>query len=213
MKDNIVLAIDFHGKKITVKDCENYLLNKDKALLAEFIYNRLYGRYLKVFNFKDKTFEKDYKNGFSIMANCCLLIETYISFINKDFRNTNKQSGKTFGYFFTNEVEFKKLSKGGINTKGEISTKKEGGTPNDFFENVRCGILHNGETRNGWLINRDSSKPYFNEITKEINASKFASKLDLTLKSYKEKLLISDFDKDDIWINFKNRLEDIIKTI
>lgn len=213
MKDNIVLAIDNNGKKITVKDCEAYLFNKDKAKLAEFIYHRLYGRYLKVFNFKDKTFEKEYKNGFSIMANCCLLIETYVSFIHKEFRNTNKQSAKTFGYFFSTEIKFKEFSEGALNEKGGISTKKEGGTPNDFFENVRCGILHNGETRNGWLINRDSTKPYFNKDTKEINATKFVNRLDLVLKSYKNKLIKSDFDKDEIWINFRNKINDIINTL
>lgn len=100
MKDKIVLAVDGKGKKTTVKDCQFYLKSKDKFLLSEFIYNRLYGRYLKVFSFKDKIFEKEYKNGFSILANCCLLIETYVSFIHKDFRNTSRQSGKTFSYFF-----------------------------------------------------------------------------------------------------------------
>lgn len=215
MKDNIVLATDENGKKVTVKDCKDFLIQKNKIALAEFIYNRLYGRYLKIYDFKDKDkkFEKEYKNGFSIMANCCLLIETYVSFTDKNFRNTDKQSGKTFGVFFTKENEFQEFSQGGINAKGEISSKKEGGTPNDFYENVRCGILHNGETKNGWLISREYSKPYFDKNSKTINATKFAKRLKSILESYKKTLITSDFDNDEVWLNFRNRLNDIIKNL
>jgi hypothetical protein len=36
------------------------------------------------------------------------------------------------------------------------------------------------------------------------------NRLKATLNDYRENLLVADFDNDDIWINFKNRLEDLI---
>jgi hypothetical protein len=57
------------------------------------------------------------------MANCCLLIETYVSFIETKYGSTFGKSREVFGYFFTSEKKFSEFSKGGINTDGEIAKK------------------------------------------------------------------------------------------
>lgn len=208
--DKLILAVTDKGRAITVADCKHYIKTKDKINLANFIYHRLYGRYLKPFDFPDPDYIKNYKNGFALMTSCCLLIETYASFTKKKYRNTDKQSAKTFGHFFTTEKRFIDFASGGLKVDGTIADKKDGGTPNDFFENVRCGILHNAETRNGWIITRNNSKSYFNPLTKEINATKFANRLKSVLSDYRVELIRSDFEKDDVWINFINRLADLI---
>ncbi|MBP7556664.1 MAG: hypothetical protein KA821_10390 [Chitinophagaceae bacterium] len=208
--NNLVLAVSSSGKSITVKDCNEFLKKKDKKQLANFIYERLYGRYLKPFDYPAKDYILGYKNGFSLMASCCLLIETYVSFKEKGFRNTSGQSGKTFGCFFTTESRFQALATGGRKLDGTIASKKDGGLPNDFYENVRCGILHNAETKSGWTITRNQSAAYFDPATKKINATKFANRLKFVLSDYKNKLLRADFDNDEIWLSFKNRLDDLI---
>lgn len=210
MNDNLILATSENGQKITVKNCKEYIANKDKRALANFIYDRLYGRYLKPFDFRSADYEKNYKNGFALMASSCLLIETFVSFKESKYRNTKNLSGECFGYFFTTEPKFVDFATGGRQANGTISTKKQGGLPNDFYENVRCGILHNAETKNGWTITRNQSKPYFNATTKEINATKFANRLKSVLTSYRKSLINSDFDTDIIWKNFKDRLTDLI---
>lgn len=207
--ENLVLAKSSDGKKITVKDCSDFLKSKDKEKLANFIYDRLYGRYIKPFEYSSEDFIKNYKSGFTIMTSCCLLIETYVSFSENEFRDTNRQSGKTFGHFFTTENRFAELGVGGRKLDGTIANKRDGGLPNDFYENVRCGILHNAETKNGWTITREKNADFFDNQTKTINATKFANRLKATLNDYREKLKKADFD-NEIWVSFTNRLNDLI---
>ncbi|MCY7352388.1 MAG: hypothetical protein LH606_17275 [Cytophagaceae bacterium] len=208
--DNLVLAISSEGREITVKNCKDYLLAKAQTELATFIFDRFYGRYLKPFEYPNEDYIKNYKNGFALMASCCLLIETYVSFKEKQFKDTSKESRRTFGHFFTTESRFLDLATGGRKVDGTIASKEDGGLPNDFYYNVRCGILHNAETRKGWTITREISAKYFDSATKEINATKFANRLKAVLTDYKKNLIKSDFDKDDIWLNFRNRLTDLI---
>jgi len=207
---NLILATSSDGIEITVQNCLEFLKSKDKEQLANFIYDRLYGRYIKPFDYQSDEYIKNYKNGFAVMTSCCLLIETFSSFTEKQFRNTNGQSGKTFGHFFTTASKFSNLSTGGRKADGTIANKKDGGLPNDFYENVRCGILHNAEIKKGWKITRKKNAKYFDPQTKTINATKFANRLKATLNDYRKKLKKADFDNDDIWINFRNRLTDLI---
>ena len=208
--EKLILAISSDGEEITVEQCKEYLKTKDKKKLASFIYDRFYGRYLKTFDFPNQDFRANYKSGFALMTSCCLLIETYVSFTNKKYRDTKDKSRECFGYFFTTEDRFSLFATGGVKPDGTIADKKDGGIPNDFYENVRCGILHNGDTKNDWTITREASKEYFDEATKKINATKFANRLKAVLSDYKKKLIASDFDKDEIWFNFRNRLSDLI---
>lgn len=214
MKDKtIILATDKKGNDITIEQIEHWIKDrtKNKKNIAQFIYDRLYGRYIKPFDFNDPEFIKNYKNGFSIMANCCLLIETYASFREKVFRDTNGKSERCFGWFFLHEKRFYDFSKGGfnkhdyININGRLNNK---GTPRDFYVNVRCGILHNAETRNGWKIMR--SGEFYDKKSKTINAVKFMKSLKITLNNYNKQLIGADIHKDIIWTNCLNRIRDII---
>lgn len=73
-----------------INDCQN------KKKIAEYVYQRLYNRFLKIFDYKfseqktykkgdskayRKVFNEEFKNGFLIMTSCSLLIETLASFI------------------------------------------------------------------------------------------------------------------------------------
>lgn len=211
MNPSTILAVSATGNPITVKDVSSWLNSKDKKQLAQFIYDRLYGRYLKSFDFPDTNYHAEYKSGFLLMASCCLLIETYISFTIAKYRSTKDQSGACFGEFFTTEKRFLEFGDGGRQTDGKLSTSKQGGTPNEFYSSVRCGILHNAETKSGWTITRSKASILFDKATKRINATKFANRLKAVLSDYKKNLIASNFDSDVIWINLKNRIADIIK--
>ncbi len=76
--------------KVSIEEVESWISNQNKNELADFIYKRFYYRYIKPFEYKaDKKikskesgkeineYELLYKNGFSIMANCCLMIEAF----------------------------------------------------------------------------------------------------------------------------------------
>ncbi|MBI1956558.1 MAG: hypothetical protein HYS38_09210 [Acidobacteria bacterium] len=78
--------------------------------------------------------------GFAILALDCLLIETIGAFKNgKNARNTG-ESKKVFVNFLTGSPSF--------------SAVFNAARAEDFFTYVRNGLLHDGETRKGWLVKK-----------------------------------------------------------
>jgi len=63
------------NKHVKIFTYEQWRDAQKKDEIAAFIYERHYRRYIKPFEFDDQTFRKEYKNGFAIMANCCLLLK------------------------------------------------------------------------------------------------------------------------------------------
>lgn len=194
MTKNISLAkyLDLVTNKeinVTIDKYADYLKSKDKDLIADFIYNRLYYRYLKPFAFKNADYKKNYKNGFSIMANCCLLIETIESFKN-GWGDSGNKSELAFVQFFKSDKNFSELKNSG----------------SEFYKKVRCGILHQGETTGGWLINRSGEKLC---DSKTINAFKFSRRIELSLNDYKTELKNAEWDSE-IWDNFRTKMRKII---
>jgi cation transport regulator ChaC len=167
---------------ITISDLKEFIQNHEKEKIADFILQRLEERYITPLN----KIPLEFKNGFNIMANCCLLIETYESYRT----GLNSTSGKKyFLSFFTREENFNDFIK----------------YSDEFYSQVRCGILHQGETKGIWRINRDQ------ELISDyrINATKFLKALHNSLIEYKSELLNSEWT-DLIWINCINKLNQII---
>ena len=192
MNENIQLSIyyDCNTKKIksiTVKDYKKLLTDKNKEELAKFIYHRLHSRYINPFNLSDDDYKKQYKNGFSMMANCCLLIETLQSFKN-GLGDSNGQSKRLFKEFFDTENNFSDLKN------------------SSFYVNVRCGILHQGETTGGWKITREKKELLKN---KTIDAVIFGEVLENSLKEYQTLLTTEAWDSE-IWDNFRTKMRRII---
>lgn len=209
-----IMAVDKNGDEITAGDLCAWIKDKKKHKdrLAKFIFARLYRRYIKPFEFNNSVYKKDYKNGFTIMANCCLLIEAFASFREKAFKDTNGKSEKCFGWFFLSNNKYIEFSKNGLTidaylSNGKISNK---GIPRDFYRNVRCGILHNGETRNGWKIIRRNS--LYDENKKTINAVEFMKGLKESLQNHEKDLKAAKIDSE-IWDAFISRTEFLISKI
>ena len=92
--------------------------------------------------------------------------------------DTKGKSGATFKTFFAQWPEFADFRD----------------DHKDFFENVRCGILHQAETRNGWLITRKGTL----RSAKTINATLFAKSLRQVLYRYTSQLAQSDWASADL---------------
>jgi len=177
---------------ITIDKYLEYIKNKEKYHVADFLYHRLHSRYLKPFMFDDINYKKKYKNGFSILANCCLLIETLESFKNGWGDSYNK-SEIAFIQFFKRDKYFAEF-----NTKGK-----------EFYKNVRCGILHQGETTGGYKITRNG-KVLFDAKTKTINAYIFSTRMEKSLDAYKKQLVDSEWDSE-VWDNFRTKMRKIVE--
>lgn len=92
-------------RHVTVKDCNDWLNEGDKGRLklAEFLRQRLKERYIDPVDGMDP----EDKNGFSIMAISCLLIEAFESFLQGwDSTEGKGKSPLAFCYFFERENGF-----------------------------------------------------------------------------------------------------------
>jgi hypothetical protein len=212
-KGDVILAVYEDNREITVDIVNEWITDENVSELSDFIYNRLVGRYLKPFSYPSNDYKKNYKDGFSIMANSCLLIETFVSFKAPNLRNTYGKSERCFGYFFVTETNFSVFSLGALSLARyeditvDIQKNEKTGLLHEFYSNVRCGILHNGETKGGWLIRREGI--LFDVNTKTINATDFAKQLYISIDRFRNQLKSSDFN-DDLFQNYILRLKDLI---
>ena len=166
--------------------------NKDKATLISVIEHRLSRRFLTVIDAADK---KDL-SSFMSMAICCLIIETLECFY-QGLEDTKKRgAGKAvFKSFFEREKnEFQ-----GMAEKSE-----------DFYENVRCGLLHQAETMNGWFLNKNGKIFEMSEGIKIINGSLFFNATKKTIENYLKLLKEKPFD-DELWKFAIKKLEDVCR--
>jgi hypothetical protein len=181
-------------REVKVSDYRAWLASPDRELakenIAEMVYHRFYGRYLKPFSFPNKDYKKHYKHGFAMMATACLLIEALESFYQGLEETPRGENGQMFDAFFARENQFKEL-------RGE-----------PFYKNVRCGILHQAETTGGFTISRKSTT-LFDRHTKKINAYKFAVALETSLTNYRQRLVLEEWDSE-IWDNLRRKMRFLI---
>lgn len=183
--------------------------DKNRVEIAKLVYHRYYDRYLKIFFYKDlekkhytysenkvqlkSVFDTEYKSGFSIMTNCCLLIETLSTFFEGSNRSRNNGK-KTF------DLVFKKANDYGNSLNVFMGSS--------FYEDIRCGLLHQGETYNRFKINRHSSTLYDNQ-GRTINATIFCKSLKDFLGKYRNELETAEWDSE-VWDNCRVKLRHII---
>ena len=181
------------SRNVTVEQYEKWRDAQKTEEIADFLYGRHFRRYLKPFTFDSEDYKTNYKNGFSMMASYCLLIETIEGFYRGWPRSKNEVA---FLKFFTRDNHFKEFAVNDI--------------PSQFYKNVRCGILHQGETSGGWLISRKKHVPLLDEAKKTINVNKFGAKLEKSLKDYTNQLKKSRWDSE-LWKHAKERMKSLIK--
>ena len=171
---------------ITIDDYLVMVDNEEKDLIADIIETRLIERYITPFEVKSAS-----KSGFSMMAIACLLIET-IDCFKEGVDDTRGETKQSFIRFFEKEPLFNVF-------KSRAS---------DFYNNVRCGLLHQGETKKGWRINRKNDTPLLDG--KSINANLFILNLKNVIRSYAAELKESNFNDSRIWTNTLRKMEYIL---
>ena len=78
----------------------------------------------------------------------------------------------------------------------------------EFYRDIRCGILHQAETTNGWRIRQDGC--LFNQNEKIINAYQFRKELKHALTIYCEELKTSKWN-DKVWCDLRRKMCEVIK--
>jgi hypothetical protein len=165
----------------SVGDYNRAVANEDRNEIAEAIRRRFTERYVSPVS------ESKAKHGFTIMAICCLMIESLESF-RQGWKSTDGHDKEAFALFFSREAAFASFM----------------GYEDYFHRNVRCGILHQGETYHGWKIVRRGV--LFDQTTRTINATLFLRSLKRLLDAFCDGLKLADW-KSDEWkrVNKKMR--------
>lgn len=194
----------------SMDEVENLIKDEtNKKLIAELIYQRYYNRFLKLFFYNSKVelsydknnsnaivkndFNTEYKNGFIIMTSCCLLIETIASYF-EGINQTKKSGSEVFNFIFNKANEYNNDLKEFVNEP--------------FYKNVRCALLHQGETYNKFKIRRDGI--LYDKENKIINAKLFCDSLNQFLISYEKELCAEKWD-GALWDNCRLKLRYIIQ--
>lgn len=162
------MIISNYPDKLTLLDLELMLKHKDESdrvKLIEVIRHRLNDRYLKILDAKD---QENIISSFLLMAICCFLIETLECFYEA------KNSTEDF------KLKHYKIFRNFFKRKNNRSLSDFAYHAKDFYYNIRCGILHQAETTNGWRLNKIDKK-------------------DMKIKDEKDKEIIVDFKKRIIY--------------
>ena len=176
------------SSSVTISTYKDFETNKNREKIAGFIWDRFSERYILPLRHK-KT------HGFSIMAISCLMIEALESFW-QGWPNTIHLSKKAFCSFFARC----QCIPSPLGTFCSIS--------NDFYEGVRCALLHQAETSNGWRIQRKGQ--LYDPNMKMINAIKFQKELENVLRYYCDTLRDSEWDST-VWENLRKKMTAIIE--
>lgn len=162
----------------------------------DFFELRICTRYLKPINAILNM--KSYKGeGFAVVNLQCSLIEMIESFINGWvyihkprgwYKNEQKlevmNNACIFKSFFANRVGIKNM-------------KIDGG---DFYDSVRCGLLHETQTKNNWKIRKglsDGDAYEEKDVFKIIYRDNFQRDLEILIENYK-KAIINGVEFDGI---------------
>lgn len=182
-----------HPHKLTIDDVENLITRKDdtaKAVLADFIRHRLIDRYVTPL----EHVPTDYRSGFLTMAASCLMIETFQCFRDGIENTRGKGKGKAAFKRFFSTYQAKFL---GIN--GE-----------EFYDKIRCGILHQAQTQGHYRIVQTG--PIFDAPDKAINATTFLENLKAVVEDYVHNLRVRGMDEPP-WANAIQKIEYICEAI
>ena len=165
---------------VTVGKYKQLEQQENKPAIAAFIVERFDERYF------NPVMNSSSKHGFTMMAVGCLVIETLESF----YHGWHDSSGKNpFDKFFERQhAEGKSL---GVFAGDAIK----------FHQNIRNGILHQAETKDGWKIRRSGDLLDLNGKT--INAARFIRELRKMVAEYAGQLHTDPI----LWKNFKKKMK------
>ncbi len=173
-----------HTRLSSTVTVEQYLrieAEDDRQAAAEFVRTRFEERYLA------PALDSATRHGFAMMALACLTIEALQSF-RKGLGSTRNQSRALFRTFFAEHETFILFSEG-----------------NWFYDDIRCGLLHQAEARSGWRIVRRGV--LIDLESRTINADKFLRALRSAVHDYARSIA---FD-DKLWSNFKTKMACVVK--
>jgi hypothetical protein len=170
----------------TISDYRAARSAQERLVIADAMRRRFRERYIRPVACASPSL----KNGFTIMAVACLLIEAFESF-RLGLPTTQRKSRQAFRSFFKAADGF------GIFR----------GHEDDFYTHVRCGILHQAETTGAWRILRKG--PLFVPAAVQVNATRFINRLDSCVDRHCSRLTSLDWSSIE-WRNTIKKFDAIV---
>ena len=197
--DRITFMKELHSTKILLANkwptdkVLDSLQRGDIPNLIAFIKIRHNERFFAPIKFLRNAPRNNVGYGFAIMALCSLLIETIQSY--KDgFPTTNsmelgrlrklKDVPKQYGIPVDLTVDGKTAFKDFFEHFSDLFPNLKG---EEFYENVRNGLLHQAQTKNDWTIKIGRAQ-LFEPVKKIIDRNLFADNLEKAFKKYLDEL-------------------------
>lgn len=166
---------------VTVKQYRKFRDEENRDAIADLIFERFFERYLEPFK------NNQSKHGFSMMAVGCLMTESLYCF-KKGLKKVGGSGGTAFNNFFSESSKLRAFD----------------GHGEEFYKKVRCGILHQGETYDGWKILRSGA--LFQKSEKVVNATKYLDAMEVELRTFTEHLKTGSF-KSKSWKGVIQKLD------
>lgn len=157
----------------------------DANTIAEVIKGRLTERYITPLLYLQNE-QESIVSGFIIMTNMCLLIETLQAFREGVKSFYRQKEGKIIESKDGKDAFINFLTKYQTSL-GEVTAEQA----EDFYYNIRCALLHQGEVANKWLLKHiEDGKGTAIEWgeTKKLDAPHFMEKMKTELEKYTQEL-------------------------
>lgn len=171
---------------------------KDWAKAVAIFHQRIIGRYIEPMDFlivKEQSMRPSLRRfGFTVLAIDCLLVETLQSFFD-GLEDTKDKSERIVKRFLTTHPKFKN------SFTNEIAKK--------FYEEFRCGILHQAEIGGKSKVWSTGDFVVHNSEGLRINRNEFHSRLKEAIKDYESRLL--DPKNSRLRRNFRKKMNYICR--
>ena len=159
----------------------------------EIMRGRIEGRYLDPMG---TLIQADVnKNGFAAMALCCLLIETLLQFREGYPQTPDRQNRRCYSNFLQTQL-------------GHVFNQE---MANRFYNDIRCGVLHSAQTKNGSCLtfNSDYTARIQGNDVMMVDVQGMHREIDNYFRRYCDELM--DPINRDLRKNFINKMDDITK--
>lgn len=159
--------------------------------------------------------------GFAVVSLMCSLIEFFQSCIEgKNYEHNAKETEFVYGIssvkfklFLTTEYPFREI----FNKPVPSPTNRIKTYADDFYINVRCGLLHEASTKNNWVIrtskkNDKNLRPnVFIDVSNDAEKIIFRDKFFSTLKAFSENYLneVSSGNDQKLRTNYCRKMDSI----